>query len=75
MSSILSNKNFQFQSSEQGIRCITKQPVSALQVGFIYGRLLKELEAIGYTITFHFTIYRKDSTANMNFTVYKEGCY
>jgi len=72
MSSILSRKSLEFSSSEVGIRCITKHRLPEHEINFIHRKLLRELEEIGFTISFRFTIYRQDGIVNMNFTVQKE---
>lgn len=70
--SILSDKTLQFSSSEAGIRCITKKRLLEHEISFIHRKLLRELEKVGFTISYRFTIYRQDGTANMNFTVRKK---
>ena len=71
--SILSDTTLEFSSSEEGIRCITKEPIDSNKAFFIELCLRTELKQIGYSITYVFGIFRKDGTANINFTVRKEG--
>jgi ferredoxin-fold anticodon binding domain-containing protein len=69
--SVLDRKDVLFSSSDAGIRAISKKPISDIAVSSIYSVLKKELEEIGFTITFRYGIYKRDGNVNINFTVRK----